>query len=193
MSTATKRPPALPRRRAAAAAAAAATSNGPTAGRKVTPAARPRKFDSPQQQAYLNLWRTYDRLRAHEDALFGRYDLTAQQYNALRLLRAAYPAPVATLTLAARLISRAPDITRLVDKLAERDLVARDRRPENRRVVEVSITPAGLALLDQLAAEVRQCHQHQLGHLRAAELKQLVALLEKARQPHEEPGSIWNM
>jgi DNA-binding MarR family transcriptional regulator len=165
---------------------------GQEARQKAPATPRPRKFDSPQQQAYLNLWRTYDRLRAHEDALFGRYDLTAQQYNALRLLRAAYPAPVATLTLAARLISRAPDITRLVDKLAERGLVARDRRPENRRVVEVSITPAGLALLDQLAAEVRECHQHQLGHLRAAELKQLVALLEKARQPHEEQESIWS-
>ncbi|MGD9644857.1 MAG: MarR family winged helix-turn-helix transcriptional regulator [Pirellulales bacterium] len=191
MSTATKRPPALPRRRRAAAARRGSTAtNG--ASKSVVAAPRPRRFDSPQQQAYLNLWRTYDRLRAHEDALFGRVDLTAQQYNALRLLRAAHPAPVATLTLAARLISRAPDITRLVDKLADRGLVARDRRPENRRVVEVSITPAGLALLDQLAAEVRQCHQRQLGHLSARELKQLVALLEKARQPHEEQDSIWN-
>ncbi|MBX9787923.1 MAG: MarR family transcriptional regulator [Pirellulales bacterium] len=184
MSTAAKRPPALPRRRAATKAAA---KNG-QAPRK----SRQRRFDSPQQQAYLNLWRTYDRLRTLEDELFARHDLTAQQYNALRLLRAAYPDPVATLTLAGRLISRAPDITRLVDKLTERGLVARDRRPENRRVVEVSITAAGLALLDRLAAEVRECHERQLGHLKAGELKQLVALLHKARGPHEEQGSIWS-
>ena len=46
-----------------------------------------RRFDSLEQEAYLNLWRTYDRLRAEEDALFAEFDLTAQQYNALRLLR----------------------------------------------------------------------------------------------------------
>ena len=58
------------------------------------------RFDSPQQEAYLNLWRTYDRLRLLEDELFGRHDLTAQQYNALRLLRAARPRKVPTLHLA---------------------------------------------------------------------------------------------
>src|SRR3954452_2005138 len=80
------------------------------------------RFDSPQQEAFLNLWRTYDRLRLLEDELFAKSDLTAQQYNALRLLRAAHPEKVATLVLAARLVSRAPDITRLVDKLADRGL-----------------------------------------------------------------------
>src|SRR5205085_7276031 len=90
-----------------------------------------RRFDSPEQEAYLNLWRTYDRLRAFEDELFQRHDLTAQQYNALRLLRAARPQPMATLTLGARLVSRAPDITRLLDKLADRGLIERDRPAHN--------------------------------------------------------------
>src|SRR5947208_12802636 len=84
-------------------------------------------FDSAQQEAYLNLWRTYDRLRILEDELFGRHNLTAQQYNALRLLRAAFPKKVPTLELAGRLVSRAPDITRLIDKLVERGLVERER------------------------------------------------------------------
>ena len=75
----------------------------------------------------MNLWRTYDRLRLLEDELFGRHGLTAQQYNTLRLLRAAYPEKVPTLNLAARLVSRAPDITRLLDKLAERGLIDRER------------------------------------------------------------------
>ena len=104
-----------------------------------------RRFDSPEQEAFLNLWRTYDRLRALEDELFGRHGLTAQQYNALRLLRACHPESLPTLELAARLVSRAPDITRLLDKLEQRALVARDRLPENRRVVRVSITDAGRA------------------------------------------------
>src|SRR5260221_486966 len=150
------------------------------------------RFDSPQQEAYLNLWRTYDRLRLLEDELFGRHDLTAQQYNALRLLRAAYPRKVATLHLAGRLVSRAPDITRLVDKLVERGLAERERLVENRRVVNVGITEAGLALLDQLAEAVRECHVRQLGHMEEGEMKLLVELLRKARGPHEAADSNWH-
>src|SRR3954447_6768407 len=96
---------------------------------------RPQRVDLPAQEGYLNLWRTYDRLRLLEDELFGRYDLTAQQYNALRLLKAAHPKKVATLHLAGRLVSRAPDITRLVDRLVERGLADRERPADNRRVV----------------------------------------------------------
>src|SRR5262245_35907948 len=93
-----------------------------------------RRFDSPQQEAFLSLWRTYDRLRMLEDELFSQYDLTAQQYNALRLLKAEHPGTLPTLALGSRLVSRAPDITRLVDRLEERGLVARERMPDNRRV-----------------------------------------------------------
>ena len=151
-----------------------------------------KRFDSPQQEVYLSLWRTYDRLRAVEDELFARHNLTAQQYNALRLLRAAHPEPVPTLSVAQRLISRAPDITRLLDRLHERGLVARERPPENRRTVMVAITEAGLAFLDQLAGEVRACHDRQLGHLTSADVRTLVDLLRKARAPHEDPGGIWS-
>ena len=151
-----------------------------------------RRFDSLKQEAFLNLWRTYDRLRAFEDELFDRHELTAQQYNALRLLQRHHPDPLPTLTIAARLISRAPDITRLIDRLAERGLVARHRPAENRRLVEVRITAAGLALLRRLGADVRACHERQLGHLKAGELKSLIDLLRAARRPHEQAGSHWS-
>src|ERR1051326_659555 len=101
-----------------------------------------RRFDSLEQEVFLNLWRTYDRLRALEDELFARFDLTPQQYNALRLLRAEHPATTPTLALANRLVSRAPDITRLLDKLEQRGLIARERPAANRRVVRVGITDA---------------------------------------------------
>jgi DNA-binding MarR family transcriptional regulator len=153
---------------------------------------RGQRFDSPQQEAYLNLWRTYDRLRLLEDELFGRFDLTAQQYNALRLLKAAHPKKVATLGLAGRLVSRAPDITRLLDKLVERGLVERERPADNRRVVNVGITESGLALLDELAPAVRECHERQLGHMAQDEMRTLVELLRKARTPHEAPESNWH-
>ena len=149
------------------------------------------RFDSLEQEVFLNLWRTYDRLRALEDELFSRHDLTAQQYNALRLLRGVYPERLRTLDLAARLVSRAPDITRLLDKLEQRGLIERTRPPENRREVWVGITEAGLALLRELAAPVRTCHVRQLGHLSGAQLEALVELLRSARAPHEDPSSSW--
>src|SRR5438067_13857089 len=117
-----------------------------------------RRFDSPEQEAFLSLWRTYDRLRELEDKLFARFDLTPQQYNALRLLRAEHPDALPTLTLADRLVSRAPDITRLLDKLEQRGLVGRSRKPGDRRSVLVGITEAGLALLDEMAGPLRECH-----------------------------------
>ena len=151
----------------------------------------PRRFDSPQQEAFLSLWRTYDRLRMLEDELFSKHDLTAQQYNALRLLKAEHPGALPTLELAGRLVSRAPDITRLVDRLEQRGLVVRERMADNRRVVQVGITEAGLALLKQLEQPVRQCHQQQLGHLAAGDLQALLDLLRGARRPHEDAASPW--
>jgi DNA-binding MarR family transcriptional regulator len=157
------------------------------------PAGRPGSggFDSLEQEVFLNLWRTYDRLRALEEELFSDYDLTPQQYNALRLLRAAHPGGLPTLALAGRLVSRAPDITRLLDRLQRRGLVRRDRPADNRRVVRVAITDAGLELLRKLAGPVRACHARQLGHLSATQLREFVALLHEARRPHEDPEGSW--
>jgi DNA-binding MarR family transcriptional regulator len=149
------------------------------------------RFDSLEQKVFLNLWRSYDRLRSFEDDLFGKHDLTPQQYNALRLLRSANPAKIPTLDLAGRLVSHAPDITRLLDKLQQRGLIERDRPAHNRRVVRIGITTAGLALLDELHEPLQQCHARQLGHLSPKQLKQLSALLYAAREPHEEDSSSW--
>lgn len=150
-----------------------------------------RRFDSPEQEAFLSLWRTYDRLRMVEDELFARYDLTAQQYNALRLLRAAHPEKLPTLGLASRLVSRAPDITRMLSKLEDRQLIERERPRDNRRTVRVGITEGGRRLLKDASKEVRACHLRQLGHLQAEEIQVLIALLHKARRPHEPPDSDW--
>ena len=152
---------------------------------------RVRRFDSVEQEVFLNLWRTYDRLRSLEEELFGRYDLTPQQYNALRLLNSEYPSMIRTLDLAARLLSRAPDITRLLDKLEQRGLIERERPADNRRVVRIGITQPGRALLRQLREPVRDCHVRQLGHLSRKALKELVGLLRAARRPHEDAASSW--
>jgi len=149
------------------------------------------RFDSLEQEAFLNLWRTFDRLRLLDEQVFGKVDLTPQQYNALRILKAHRPARLPTLVLSSRLISRAPDITRLLDRLVQRGLIVRERLPDNRRVVEVGITDAGMELLDSLETEIHNLGRRQLGHMSVEELEQLIALLARARQPHEPRESSW--
>jgi DNA-binding MarR family transcriptional regulator len=156
-----------------------------------TSTTRKSRFDSPEQETFLNLWRTYDCLKALEEELFSRFQLSAQQYNALRLLRSVFPKSMQTLALGKRLISRSPDTTRMLDRLEQRDLVARERRSENRRVVEIAITQQGLDLLDKMAVEVRAMHKRQLGHLSLAEQRELTALLKRIREPHEDASCDW--
>jgi DNA-binding MarR family transcriptional regulator len=81
------------------------------------------------------------------------------------------------------------DITRLLDKLEARGLVQRARPKTNRRTVLVGIAPAGKTLLTDLQIQVRDCHQRQLGHLSAMDLRKLIALLREARKPHESEGN----
>jgi len=161
---------------------------------KSTPSTRPpvRRFDCDEQEAYLNLWRTYDRLKAFEEEVFSSVGLSAQQYNTLRLLQAVSPATLTVQGIGVRLISRAPDMTRLLDRLEDRGWISRTRREDNRRVVDVAITVAGLDLLRQLADMVVACHERQLGHLSPDELRLLSDLLMKARAPHEEIGGPWD-
>lgn len=156
----------------------------PTAGRSS-------RFDSLQQEAFLNLWRTYDRLRALEDDLFAKFDLTPQQYNVLRLLKSAWPTTLGASSIAERLVSRAPDVTRMLDKLEQRGLISRDRAVEDRRSVLIGITGPGLELLDQIAAPLQECHNRQIGHLSRKELQTLISLLQDARAPHESEQSPW--
>ncbi len=158
---------------------------------KSPPISAPARFDSLEQQVFLSLWRTYDRLRALEDSLFVAFDLTAQQYNVLRLLKADYPKSVQTLALAERLISRAPDITRMLDKLERRNLISRERPADNRRIVRVQITHAGLALVKDVAGPLQACHKRQLGHMPQSDLEDLARLLHDARLPHEDQDSPW--
>jgi DNA-binding MarR family transcriptional regulator len=150
-----------------------------------------RRFDSLEQEAFLNLWRTYDRLHIAEENLFGRFELTPQQYNVLRLLRGEGDRKLATLALAARLVSRAPDITRILDKLEDRGLIERERPSDNRRIVLIGLTDSGRSLLADLDKLVRECHVRQLGHLSESQLRDLIALLQAARRPHEDSHSHW--
>jgi DNA-binding MarR family transcriptional regulator len=148
-------------------------------------------FDSTEQRVFLHLWRTYDLLKAIEDECLSAHNLTAQQYNVLRILKAAAPGGMQTMQLGQRMISRGPDMTRMLDRLEERKLIKRTRSPENRRVVEAKLLTAGLRLLDAMASQIVAMHERQLGHLTAPQQQQLIRLLRSARQPHEDATCNW--
>lgn len=148
-------------------------------------------FDSEEQKVFLHLWRTYDCLKALEDQVFARFQISPQQYNALRILSASHPTPLQTLSLAKQLISRSPDITRMLDRLEKSAWIQRNRPATNRRIVEVSITDAGRELLDRMQSEIVAMHQQQLGHLTEAERENLIALLRITRRPHDDASCNW--
>lgn len=142
-------------------------------------------FDSPSQRVFLHLWRTYDLLKAIEDECLAGFGVSAQQYNVLRLLRAIHPRAVPTMQLGRDLVSRGPDITRMLDRLSRQQWIERTRPSDNRRRVDVGITAAGLALLDEMDRAIIPMHERQLGHLSDEEREQLIGLLRIVRRPHE--------
>ncbi|MBE7558885.1 MarR family transcriptional regulator [bacterium] len=135
----------------------------------------------PEQEAYLNLRRTHDLLATEFAALFKQYGVTEAQFNILRILAGAAGRSLPCLAIRDRLIARVPDITRLVDGLERAELVARKRGDKDRRVVHVTITRKGLALLSKLAAPLLAMHKQQFQHFTPEEVARLNRLLEKAR------------
>jgi DNA-binding MarR family transcriptional regulator len=137
-------------------------------------------FESPEQEAMLNLVRTNDRFQFRFARLFREHGLTPSQYNVLRILRGEGK-PLPCLEIADRMIAAVPAITGLIDRLEAMNLVTRDRSTEDRRVVFVEITPKALDLLARLDQPVDDLHKKLIGHLTQAELRELSRLLEKAR------------
>jgi MarR family transcriptional regulator, organic hydroperoxide resistance regulator len=125
-----------------------------------------------------------DRVRASFETVCAPFDITGQQYNVLRILRGAEPEGLPTLTIAERMIERTPGITRMIDRLEAKGLVAREVRPHDRRCVYCRITKKGLSLLKLLDDPVEEFNFSAFRALNEAELKQLVALLEKTREAH---------
>ena len=137
-------------------------------------------FESPAQEALLNLLRTSDRFAFQLERLFRSHGLTSPQYNILRILRGEGKR-LPCLEVASRMVAMVPAITALIDRLDEAQLVSRERSAEDRRVIFIAITDKGLKALAKLDQPVTDLHQRLLGHLSSAELKQMSHLLTKAR------------
>ncbi|MGL4460686.1 MAG: MarR family winged helix-turn-helix transcriptional regulator [Planctomycetia bacterium] len=140
-----------------------------------------RPFDSPEQEAYLNLVRTADRLSNRFLRLFRDFGLTPSQYNVLRILRGAGK-PLPCLEIADRMVQVVPAITGLIDRLEKQELVGRCRCDKDRRVVYVTATPKALELLESIDDPVMKLHRELLGHMSAVDLNHLSRLSTAARR-----------
>ena len=134
----------------------------------------------PEEVLFLDLLRTTDMLSRALDRILKSSDISATQYNVLRILRGT-PEGLPCGEIASRMITRDPDITRLLDRLEKRELISRCRETKDRRMVMARITPQGLKLLAQLDEPVQETHRKQLGHLGRERLRELTELLHVSR------------
>ena len=141
-----------------------------------------RPFASLEQEALLSLERTSAVLLHGLAETFKEVDITATQYNVLRILRGAGAAGLCRNDIRDRLVAQVPDVTRLLDRLEQAGLVERERDATDRRLVTTRITRSGLDMLEQLDVPVADAHKRQLGHMSRAQLRSLIELLDIARE-----------
>ncbi len=134
----------------------------------------------PEEAAYVDLVRTTEMLSRPLAPVLKTEDLTPAQYNVLRILRGA-PGGLPCGEISNRMITRDPDITRLLDRLEKRSLISRCRETKDRRMVLTRIAPEGLELLARLDEPVQAMHRKLLGHLGRERLRTLASLLELCR------------
>jgi MarR family transcriptional regulator, organic hydroperoxide resistance regulator len=137
-----------------------------------------------EDQVFVAILKTADALSAQAEQLIKTSGLTGAQYNVLRILRGAGPDGLPCNGISERMISRDPDMTRMLDRMEARQWITRERQKEDRRVVKAHITEEGLKLLKKLDAPVRELHKNQFKHMSATRQKTLLELVIEVI-PHE--------
>src|ERR1700752_3769040 len=144
-------------------------------------ATKVRREACPEEAAFLELLRTTDQLSRGLVPLLKAEELSPTQYNVLRILRGALEG-LPCGEIGQRMITRDPDITRLLDRLEKRGLIARWRDAKDRRMVLARITPEGLKMLDRLDEPMQEGHRKQIGHLGREPLKAFCNFPRAARR-----------
>lgn len=138
-------------------------------------------FRSREQEAAVGLLRTADAVKRSLAKVIEPHGVTPQQYNVLRILRGAGPDGLPTLTIGERMIEQTPGVTRLVDRLERKALVARTPCAKDRRRVLCRITEKGLDLLNKLDGPVNRWDSQAVSVLPPSELDSLIVLLDRVR------------
>ena len=115
-----------------------------------------KKFKDEYQKLFINLIYTGNWAKNLDTDLFKSFNLTAQQYNVLRILRGQYPKPISVNLVADRMLDKMSNASRLVEKLRQKKWVQRKECPSDRRQVEILITDAGLSLLEDIDIEMEK-------------------------------------
>ncbi len=136
-------------------------------------------FDSPVNEALLNLLVAADVVRKRISGVCAEFGLTQGQYNVLRILRGAYPEGHPRCDIAARMLEEAPDVTRLVDRLEKQNLVERDRADDDRRLSIARITEKGLQLLAEAEPQMKEIGKFFENSLSNNEARKLTNICEK--------------
>lgn len=136
---------------------------------------------TPEQEVLITLERTADAFHRKVAELLKPHGVSSTQYNVLRILRGAGKDGLPCGAIAERMVTRDPDITRLLDRLDKMGFIVRERGQRDRRVVTTNITDAGLKLLKQLDKPVQELGTTLVKNLSKGQMQQLVELLDLAR------------
>jgi DNA-binding MarR family transcriptional regulator len=139
-------------------------------------------FTSPIDEALLSVLRTAAVLEHHLSEALKPYGITPTQYNALRILRGAGSAGLCGREVAERLVSKVPDISRLLDRMEEMQLIDRERDPGDRRHVTARISSKGLRMLEQTTPELAAVERARFAGLEPERVKLLIESLAQIRE-----------
>lgn len=142
------------------------------------------KMDNPKK-VILNIMYTQNIVQDKFNDVLKPYDLSGEQYNVLRILRGQKGSPANMCVIQERMLAKTSNTTRLVDKLLLKELVTRNVCSNNRRKIEVLITPKGLDVLAELDPKVIKYENEFSKNLNNEELEKLNFLLEKYRQQNK--------
>jgi DNA-binding MarR family transcriptional regulator len=161
--------------------------SSPSRANRSQPVARTRAAQA--QIAFASLMRAADRLEADVSILLKSHGVSGPQYNVLRILRGAAPDGLPCRKIADRMITRVPDVTRLIDRLLRARMVVRDKDSADRRIVRVRISERGMTLLEALDAPVASLHETQFARLSLKEMSMLRDLLGSLEDVSETTGN----
>jgi DNA-binding MarR family transcriptional regulator len=137
------------------------------------------RFEGPHHEALLAVMLANAAVEAMLDAAFEGTGITQPQYNVLRILNGIYPNAHPRGEIARRMVRRAPDLTRMLDRLVKLGLVERERGEQDHRQSLARITPKGREMLDQLNPKVQHINSLLAHRMSVEDAEQLARLLEK--------------
>jgi len=148
---------------------------------KIEDAIQQKQFQNEFHKAHINMLYTASFVNQKTLQTLKSFRISPQQFNILRILRGLFPQPASVKLLTERMIDKTSNASRLVEKLRNKGLVAREACDDDRRRVDVQITPAGLELLERASTAIEQMIQNYGASITVEEAATLNNILDKLR------------